>query len=191
MAWLEAGVGVVRTGRETLSYLLLAVVLLGGSACKRGDGPAPGADPAPGASQPAEDPKTPKKVTKKDCVTWAEHGAATFVSSVVTASAGCPADAREGIRKKFEGEIVTLRGGAESLCVNHLEESYLAGDAACFMKANDALSMRACRFAPMTSADDTDWGGLLKTIHDRCGMVGAAAASAGSAAPRGSSASAP
>jgi hypothetical protein len=126
---------------------------------------------ASSAGAPAEDPKTQKHVTKQDCEAWGEHAAPAFIASVNFASEQCPPPAREAVRKQFEDQIVSLQGSATAICMNHLGETYLAADAACLMKAADALTLRACHFAPMTNPDDTDWGLALKTIHDRCSVV--------------------
>jgi hypothetical protein len=129
--------------------------------------------PPPPASQvPPVDPATKKVVTQKDCDTWGEHAGTVLVSSVLYATSSCPPDAREAIRQKFEGSVVSIRGAATSTCSRHVGETYLAGDAACVMKATDALTLRACKFGPLTDPTDSDVGIMLATMHDRCGIPG-------------------
>ena len=138
-----------------------------------------------------------KQVTTQDCETWAEHAAPAFIASVRFASEQCPPAPRDAVRKQFEDQVVSLQGSATAICMNHLGETYLAGDAACFMKAEDALTLRACHLAPMANPDDSDWGMVLKTIHDRCAIVSPGAAPGipqappGAAPPRPSPAPAP
>jgi hypothetical protein len=166
---LEAG---SRRGRGW-AHAMLAVALLAPCACKSSSA-TPDAGPSsgdPSASPPPEDPKTRKRITAKDCQTWAEHGSSVVVSSIVGAAAGCPPDARDAIRKKFEQDIVSIRSGANSLCTNHMDEQYSAGEAACFMSATDAIALRDCKFAPMTNPQDSDWGAIINTMKMKCAIT--------------------
>jgi hypothetical protein len=90
--------------------------------------------------------------------------------------------------KTFVGQIVTIRGAAENTCKAHLGESYVSGVASCYMNASDALTLRACRLAPMTNPSDDDWGASLKSIHDNCaiGRPGTATQPPPGAGPKGS-----
>src|SRR5271155_3658369 len=102
--WRKLEVGRLGT-RRGLGRAALALALVAPCACKSsssaGDAGAP-----PGASTAPEDPKTRKRITAKECDTWAEHGSSVVVSSIVNAAAACPPDARDAIRKKFEQDIV-------------------------------------------------------------------------------------
>jgi hypothetical protein len=170
------------------SYVACLVLTMGSCACKHDSLPesAPSSTASAGsvASQPPTalapvDPRAKKNVTPRDCEEWAEHGASVVVSSIVAASAACPTQAREDIRKKFQDDIVSIRSGANSLCGNHVDESYVAADASCFMNATDALVMRACRFAPMTNPGDSDWESIIKTMRERCAVVSQATGAGG------------
>ena len=94
-----------------------------------------------------------------------------FLSSVIGASAACPPQAREAIRKKFQDDIVSIRTGASSVCSSHLNEAYSAADAACFMNATDAVVMQGCKFGPMVSPGDTDVSSIINSMRTKCAVT--------------------
>lgn len=151
--------------------VILALPLVAPCACKSGDA-AKDAGPASASSAASSaDPAAKRRVTPKDCDAWADHGSSVFVSSILGASAACPPEAREAIRKKFQDDIVSIRTGANAVCSSHLNELYSAGDAACFMNATDALALRDCKFAPMTSPGDTDVGTIINSMRTKCAIT--------------------
>ncbi|MFI5300467.1 MAG: hypothetical protein ACHREM_20460 [Polyangiales bacterium] len=172
-------------GTTNTMWALIGALVLGVVACKAARDGEPGggkpiaADPAAGPSASAggaaEDPKTQKRVTAKDCKVWSVRAGDAVVASVDFAASGCSEAARAAVHKKFDDEIVTIRGAAESTCLGHLDQTYLAGDAACVMHATDALTLRACKFAPLINREDSDFGAFLKSVHDRCALPGMAA----------------
>jgi hypothetical protein len=146
-------------------------LLLAPCACKSGDSAQDAGASSAVAASTAGDPAAKKHVTPKDCETWAEHGSSVFVSSVVGASAACPPEAREAIRKKFQDDIVSIRTGANSVCSSHLNEAYSVGDATCFMNATDAVAMQGCKFGPMISPGDTDVGSIINSMRTKCAIT--------------------
>jgi hypothetical protein len=156
--------------------MVLAALVAAPCACERKGGS------ASAGTASNEDP-TEKKVKPEDCKAWGAHGGDVFVASVKAAVASCPPKARDTVVSMFADRLVSIRGAAEGTCLLHAAQTYRASEAACFMAATDALSMRACHLSPMSNDQDDDWEGSLRSMHDNCAVVAPPRAPQPGAAP--------
>jgi hypothetical protein len=135
------------------------------------------------AGEKKDPPPSGTIITKADCERWALHGVSVLIGTVKTAAAECPADSRDAIVARFEGQRLAMRDGAIKTCEAHLDEPYTAAQGQCYLQAKTAIELRACGFAPMIAEGDSDPEGLVTGIRATCEKMKHAPGS-GSAPPR-------
>ena len=142
------------------------------AACRSDTHPEPGdAGFAPASPATAS---SSARIAKDDCRKWADHATEVVVGSFEQAASDCPPQVRDSIHAQFDGQRVSIREAAVALCTGHVGETYAPKDAACVMAAASAEALVACRFAPLTSASDSDWTGMIADLRRKCGVGGGA-----------------
>ena len=77
----------------------------------------------------------------------------------------------------------TFDQGALNLCLTHLGQMYVPGDASCYMAATTARALADCKFTPLIDPGDTDVAGEIARMRANC----ASGRPIGMPAPSGSS----
>jgi hypothetical protein len=110
----------------------------------------------------------PHRITRDLCTSWAAHGVETTLSDWKAAAGACPADVQKQLAERLDGQRVSIDQGALTLCLSHLGQSYVPGDASCYMAAPTARGLAACKFSPLSNPDDTDVAAEIDRMRANC-----------------------
>jgi len=130
----------------------------------------------PPAPPPASSTTAMSRVTDADCAKWVDHATDVVVNGFVDAVRNCSQKVQDDVAAKFVGQRSAIHDGAKTLCAQHMGQPYRAQDGACFLAATNARDLVACKLAPMSNPDDSDWAQMIDDLRQNCAVRGAPSA---------------
>jgi hypothetical protein len=127
--------------------------------------------PPPASATPAM-----SRVTDADCAKWVDHATDVVVNGFVDAVRNCSQKVQDDVGAKFVAQRSTIHDGAQTLCAQHMGQSYRTQDGACFLAATNPRDLVACKLAPMSNPDDSDWAQMIDDLRQNCGVRSAPSA---------------
>jgi len=110
----------------------------------------------------------PHLITRDLCTRWAGHGVEITLGDWKASASACPADVQKQLGERLDGQRVSIDQGALTLCLSHLGQSYVPGDASCYLAATTARALASCRFSPLVNPDDNDVAAEIDRMRANC-----------------------
>jgi hypothetical protein len=151
--------GPMLRGLAAVAVLSLLPVL----ACKSAASDASGPEGGSVSANPV-----PHRITRDLCTSWATHGVEATLGDWKASASACPADVQKQLAERLDGQRVSIDQGALTLCLSHLGQAYVPGDASCYMAATTARALAACKFSPLVNPDDTDVAAEIDRMRANC-----------------------
>ena len=123
-------------------------------------------------SAAAPSPDSVKTVSRDDCKRWAEHSITVVLTEWKASASACPEADRKALADKLDGQMVSVRTAAETVCAQHVGETYGAAGAKCYLDAGSFRELKSCNFGPMESKDDTDMTAVFEQQRATCAKQG-------------------